>query len=157
MYDNRLEVTSPDMLLNGVTIEKIKEGYSKVRNRAIANAFSYMRIIEEWGSGIPRMFDEFSKYGLAEPELVDMDGDFRVNFYRGSVTLKGTDKVTDKFTEREMSVIRLIKNNPRITTTAMSMELGKSRKTISAIIKSLKERNVIEREGSDRNGIWIIK
>ena len=157
LYDNRLEVTSPGMLLNGVTIEKIKEGYSKVRNRAIANAFSYMRIIEEWGSGIPRMFDEFSKYGLAEPELVDMDGDFRVNFYRSSVTLKVTEKVTDKFTEREMSVIRLIKNNPRITTTAMSMELGKSRKTISAIIKSLKDRNVIEREGSDPNGIWIIK
>ena len=90
-----------------------------------------------------------------------MDGDFRVNFYRSSVTLKVTEKVaekvTDKFTEREMSVIRLIKNNPRITTTAMSMELGKSRKTISAIIKSLKDRNVIEREGSDRNGIWIIK
>ena len=153
LYDNRLEVTSPGMLLNGVTIEKIKEGYSKVRNRAIANAFSYMRIIEEWGSGIPRMFDEFSKYGLAEPELVDMDGDFRVNFYRSSVT----PRVTEKVTEREMSVIRLIKNNPRITTTAMSMELGKSRKTISAIIKSLKDRNVIEREGSDRNGIWIIK
>ena len=157
LYDNRLEVTSPGMLLNGVTIEKIKEGYSKVRNRAIANAFSYMRIIEEWGSGIPRMFDEFSKYGLAEPELVDMDGDFRVNFYRSSVTPRVTEKVTEKFTEREMSVIRLIKNNPRITTTAMSMELGRSRKTISAIIKSLKDRNVIEREGSDRNGIWIIK
>lgn len=157
LYDNRLEVTSPGMLINGVTIEKIKEGYSKVRNRAIANAFSYMRIIEEWGSGIPRMFDEFSKYGLAEPELVDMDGDFRVNFYRSSVTPRVTEKVTEKFTEREMSVIRLIKNNPRITTTAMSMELGKSRKTISAIIKSLKDRNVIEREGSDRNGIWIIK
>ena len=157
LYDNRLEVTSPGMLLNGVTIEKIKEGYSKVRNRAIANAFSYMRIIEEWGSGIPRMFDEFSKYGLAEPELVDMDGDFRVNFYRSSVTPRVTEKVTEKFTEREMSVIRLIKNNPRITTTAMSMELGRSRKTISAIIKALKDRNVIEREGSDRNGIWIIK
>ena len=116
-----------------------------------------MRIIEEWGSGIPRMFDEFSRYGLAEPELVDMDGDFRVNFYRGSVTLKVTDKVTDKLTEREMSVIRLIKSNPKITTTSMSTELGKSRKTISAIIKSLKDKNIIEREGSDRYGTWIIK
>ena len=99
------------------------------------------------------MFDGFSKYGLAEPELVDIDGDFRVNFYRSSVTLK----VTEKFTEREMSVIRLMKNNTRITQTAMSMELGKSRKTISAIIKSIKDRNIIEREDLDRNGIWIIK
>lgn len=82
LYDARLEVTSPGMLLNGVTIEKIREEYSKVRNRAIANAFSYMKIIEEWDSGILRMYDEFSKYGLREPELADMDGDFGVNFYR---------------------------------------------------------------------------
>ena len=40
LYDNRLEITSPGMLMNGVTIEKMKEGYSKIRNRAIANAFS---------------------------------------------------------------------------------------------------------------------
>lgn len=157
LFDNRLEVTSPGMLLNGVTIEKIKDGYSKVRNRAIANAFSYMKIIEEWGSGIPRMFDEFSKYGLEEPELVDMDGDFRVNFYRSSVTPKVTERVTDKFTERELSVIKLIEENPKMTTTAMSVELGKSRKTIAEIIKSLKERGIIEREGSDRKGIWKIK
>ena len=116
-----------------------------------------IRIIEGLGSGILRMFYGFSKYGLAEPELVDIDGDFRVNFYRSSVTLKVTEKVADKFTEREMSVIRLMKNNTRITQTAMSMELGKSRKTISAIIKSIKDRNIIEREDLDRNGIWIIK
>ena len=27
LYDNRLEITSPGMLLNGVSIEKMKEGY----------------------------------------------------------------------------------------------------------------------------------
>ncbi|WP_296876701.1 ATP-binding protein [Thomasclavelia sp.] len=82
LYDDRLEVTSPGMLLQGVTIEKMKEGYSKVRNRAIASAFTYMRYIEEWGSGIPRIFAQFHKRGLKEPELIDLDGDFRVNFYR---------------------------------------------------------------------------
>lgn len=82
LYDDRLEVTSPGMLLTGVTIEKIRQGYSKVRNRAIANAFAYMKIIEQWGSGIPRILAEFKKYGLKELELIDLDGDFRVNFYR---------------------------------------------------------------------------
>lgn len=115
-----------------------------IQNAGQCPAFC-IRIIEGLGSGILRMFDEFSKYGLAEPELVDIDGDFRVNFYRSSVTLKVTEKVADKFTEREMSVIRLMKNNTRITQTAMSMELGKSRKTISTIIKSIKDRNIIER------------
>ena len=62
LYDDRLEVTSPGMLLTGVTIKKMREGYSKVRNRAIASAFAYMKIIEQWGSGIPRIFEEFKKY-----------------------------------------------------------------------------------------------
>ena len=64
LYDNRLEITSPGMLMNGVTIEKMKEGYSKIRNRAIANAFSYMKIIEKWGSGIPRIIRECQEYGI---------------------------------------------------------------------------------------------
>lgn len=35
------------MLLNGVSIRKMKEGYSKPRNRAITSAFAYMKIIEK--------------------------------------------------------------------------------------------------------------
>lgn len=50
LFDDRLEATSPGMLLNSVSITKMLEGYSKIRNRAIANALSYMKIIEKWGS-----------------------------------------------------------------------------------------------------------
>lgn len=65
LYDDRLEVTSPGMLLNGVSIRKMKEGYSKPRNRAIASAFAYMKIIEKWGSGIPRMLRECRRVWIA--------------------------------------------------------------------------------------------
>lgn len=82
VFDNRLEITSPGGLLPGVTIEKMKEGYSKVRNHAIASAFSYMKIIEQWGSGIPRIIYEVSSYGLPEPEFIDMECALRINIYR---------------------------------------------------------------------------
>lgn len=82
IFDDRLEVTSPGMLLNTVSIEKMKEGYSKLRNPAIASAFAYMKIIEKWGTGIPRILRECVDYGLPEPQLIDFDGDFRVNMYR---------------------------------------------------------------------------
>ena len=39
---------------------------------AQTDAYKYMRIIEEWGSGIPRMFNEFSKYGFKEPAQIDI-------------------------------------------------------------------------------------
>ena len=45
MYDNRLEITSPGKLPMGQTIERMKEGYSKIRNEALAHAFAYMNLI----------------------------------------------------------------------------------------------------------------
>ena len=58
IYDDRLEITSPGGLLPGVTIKKMQEGFSKIRNKALAHAFLYMNMIEEWGSGIPRIIRE---------------------------------------------------------------------------------------------------
>ena len=58
MYDNRLEITFPGKLPMGQTIERMKEGYSKIRNEALAHAFAYMNLIEHWGSGIPRIIDK---------------------------------------------------------------------------------------------------
>ncbi len=49
VYDDRLEITSPGKLPMGQTIERMKKGYSRIRNEAIANAFAYMHLIEHWG------------------------------------------------------------------------------------------------------------
>lgn len=46
IFDDRLEVTFPGMLVSEITIEKMKSGLSKIRNRGIATAFSYMNIVE---------------------------------------------------------------------------------------------------------------
>ena len=164
IFDDRLEVTSPGMLLNNVSIKKMIEGYSKPRNPAIANAFAYMKIIEKWGTGIPRIFRECTEYGLPEPELIDFDGDFRVNMYRKSlisekqvtdVTEKVTD-VTEKVTGIEVKILELISNDPAITTSKLANMLFVTRKTISTHMKIMKKNNVIERIGSDRKGYWKI-
>ena len=84
VYDDRVEVTSPGMLYGGLTIEQIKEGGSKIRNRCIAEVFSRMKIIESWGTGIKRMFSSCKEYGIREPELLEIGDSFRVNLYRPS-------------------------------------------------------------------------
>ena len=48
----------------GQTMERMKEGYSKIRNEALAHAFAYMNLIEHWGSGIPRIIDKVKAAGL---------------------------------------------------------------------------------------------
>ena len=101
VYDNRLEITSPGKLPMGQTMERMKEGYSKIRNEALANAFSYMNLIEHWGSGIPRIIDKVKAAGLREPEFIGGEVDLRINIYRGQVAtndlndLKKVNKVPD--------------------------------------------------------------
>ena len=99
-------------------------------NPAIANAFAYMKIIEKWGTGIPRIFRECTEYGLPEPELIDFDGDFRVNMYRKSlISEKQVTDVTEKVTGIEVKILELISNNPAITTSKLANMLSVTRKT----------------------------
>ena len=174
LYDNRLEITSPGMLMNGVTIEKMKEGYSKIRNRAIANAFSYMKIIEKWGSGIPRIIRECQEYGIPEPELIDFDGDFRINMYRQPLLIQagtiGTNSGTIgtnfdtigtingiKVTSPEERVLTIMKQNARVTQKELQKELGVSLRTVKRMIAELQEKGYIVRRGNNRSGEWIVK
>ena len=82
IYDDRLEVTSPGRLSPDLTISHLIEGNSRVRNIAIGAAFQYMHIIERWGSGIPRVFEDARMYGLGDPEIKDFGTSFRISLHR---------------------------------------------------------------------------
>ena len=75
----------------GQTMERMKEGYSKIRNEALAHAFAYMNLIEHWGSGIPRIIDKVKAAGLREPEFIGGEVDLRINIYRGQVDTASHD------------------------------------------------------------------
>ena len=87
----------------GQTMERMKEGYSKIRNEALAHAFAYMNLIEHWGSGIPRIIDKVKAAGLQEPEFIGGEVDLRINIYRGqvdgTVDLNNAIKVPDTIGE----------------------------------------------------------
>lgn len=85
IYDNRVEITSPGMLYGGLTVEQAISGRSKIRNVCIAEVFSRMGIIEQWGTGLQRMIRGCREYGVREPEFVDMGDAFRVIFYRSNI------------------------------------------------------------------------
>lgn len=171
LYDDRLEVTSPGMLLNGVTIEKMKEGYSKVRNRAIASAFTYMKIIEKWGSGIPRMMEEFRDRGLIEPELIDFDGDFRVNLYRrNTISLQATNQATNQanqdtnqasqdtnqLTDVENKIIKLLIQNPEISQSDISEMLDIKLTKVKYYVMKLRKNGILIRHGTNQSGHWTV-
>jgi ATP-dependent DNA helicase RecG len=71
-FDDRIEIENPGILLPGMTIEDMKQGISKIRNPVIARVFRELGLIEQWGSGIRRMFKEAEEMGLPELQIVEL-------------------------------------------------------------------------------------
>ena len=176
LCDNRLEITSPGMLLSGVNVKRMKEGYSKLRNRAIASVFAYVNIIEKWGSGIPRIMNEIREYGLQEPEFIIFENDFRVNIYRknynttqstqGSTQnrINTTQDISKKekldvknLTETDKTIINTIINNPEMSQKQIADNLNWTVNKVKYYMKKFKQKNILKYEGTSQNGKWEIQ
>ena len=114
IFDNRLEVQNPGMLPFGFTMEDLKAGVSRVRNRVIAKVFHELKLMEEWGSGYKRVIEECRKNNYPEPEWVEQGTFIKVSFI---LTLKQpinhlrNDKSKIYQIERKLSSISLRKNS----------------------------------------------
>ena len=175
IYDDRLEITSPGKLPMGQTIERMKEGYSKIRNEALAYAFSYMNLIEHWGSGIPRIIGKVKAMGLREPEFIGGDVDLRINIYRNQMETNNakinakinangvendTNGVNTPTIKEQKQVIRLldeIEQNPSATQAYYAEQVGVSKRTMSRIFISLQGKGVLVQTGTKRKPNWVIK
>lgn len=185
IYDDRLEVTSPGMLIGGVTIQELKDGCSRPRNRGIVNAFTYMKNMDQWGSGIPRLMENCRKSGLKEPELLEIGGSFRINMFRKTEIAKYIshnikvipklvhdssqedldtiqtilDSIQDAaldLTSADKELLKLIESNILISQSEMSKILQWKIGKVKYYINKLKRKRVIERVGSSQKGYWNI-
>ncbi len=181
VYDDRLEVTSPGGLYNGLTYEEVMSGHSKIRNKVIANVFSQMGLVESWGSGIRRILNAVSEYKLPVPKIEVFDDMFRVNLYRntqdngnnggfgenfgdnfgenggenfGEKVAIGKDK--QKVTDTQRKILECVAEDKYISAKQIAEKIGVSGRTVENNIKKLKELGILIRHGSPKSGYWEI-
>jgi len=105
-FDDRIEIENPGILLPGLTIDDIRQGISRLRNRVIARVFKELGLIEQWGSGIRRMFSEAERLGLPEPQIDEIGMRYRFTvFLKESLIAKVTGEVTGEV-KRLLAVCR---------------------------------------------------
>ena len=165
VYDDRLEVTSPSGLYNGLTYEEVMNGHSKIRNKGIANIFSQMGLVEAWGSGIKRILNAAEEYGLPKPRFQEFDNMFRVELFRVNPI---TNQVNQDFerldqaeeenvlSEKEIEILNLVRMQPSITQKEMANALDWNLASVKYYITKLKEKNYLKRQGSSQKGKWVI-
>ena len=140
-------MTSPGGLYNGLTYEEIMNGHSKIRNKAIANIFSQMGLVEAWGSGIRRIFNAAEEYGLSEPRFQEFDNMFRVELFRTNFMIE-SEKVRRKFGESseviissELSdtqkrIVNILLRDKQLSAVKIAEQLGLGSRSIEKILRS---------------------
>ena len=164
VYDDRLEVTSPGGLYNGLTYEELMSGHSRIRNKGIANVFSQMGLVESWGSGIRRILDAAKDYDLAEPVFQEFDNMFRVELFRSVSPMYNRRNIGEtsekhricELNDTQEKILELLSEDSKLSAAKLSEKIGITSRNIEMNIKTLKDKGILIRHGSPKNGYWEI-
>ena len=166
IYDDRLTITSPGGMYNGMLIQDldIADVSSERRNPILANVMAQLDYMEKRGSGLTRICNETKALEGYKDELKPMFKSTPTQFQTIIFASSDTPNVGDhdgdvsetKLTERQQKILNLIKESPTITGKQMSETLSVSQRTIERDLAALQKMGVLKREGKDNDGIWII-
>ncbi len=121
-----------------------------------------LELVEQLGSGIPRILEHYGKECFH----------FSENFLR--MVFPAIEKITEQIglakglvkrlvkglvkelSESQVKILNLVESNSHITKREMAEQIGISTTAIDKNIKTLKKRKVLERVGGRKEGYWRI-
>lgn len=141
MFPDRIEVTSPGGLPNGMSEEAyLSGGPSIARNPILANLFFRLGYIERFGTGIPRIIESYADRA-ASPR-------FRIDSSCITVILP-TDEAGALSTE-ERAILRAVPQGALMTRKEIEHAVGTSKDKTIRLINGLVEKGFIGKTGSGR-------
>lgn len=167
MFDDRLCVESPGTLPSIVRINNMREIHFS-RNPKIAEFLHEYNYVQEFGEGVDRIYREMSDAGLPNPEYTLNSFLLTATIRNNAVckqenaptnapTFAPTNAPTDSLSELQGKIMNAIADNPYVSYTKLVELLKVNRSTVMRNIKQLKDRNLIERIGTNTDGYWKIK
>lgn len=140
------------------------------KNPIIAGFFHNIGHSDQLGSGVRNLYKYTKFYSGLEPELIEgdifriivpLDDNYSFDYEIGSETNAKTNtktdaKLTRKLTQTEQAILSAVKDNPQATLSQLAGQAGISVGGVRYSIRGLKEKGILSRTGSNRNGHWII-
>lgn len=142
MFEDRIEISSPGGLPNGLSKEEYLEGYiSSLRNPILGSLFYRLHLIERLGTGIRRIKEAYKGKAI-QPQFIVMDNTITV------VLPVVTDR--ERLTDDERVVLSAFNENRELTTAEVVEHLGYKRGKVIRLLNSLIEKQYITKIGLGR-------
>lgn len=160
VFEDRVEIVSTGSIPSSMTKEQFMAGESRPVNDELMRIFLACGIVEQSGHGVPLVVKEYGE------KAYKFEGDFIkvvIPLDKKGFTTSKNEVVNEvvnegvSLTDKEITIYRIVKRNPDITYLRLAEEIGVSKATAERIMKSLKEKGIITRVGSDKTGHWETK
>ena len=161
LFRDRMEITSYGGLIPGQSEEDFFSCSSMPRNRELMRVFKDVGLVEQLGSGMRRILQAYSRNILQisdhfikviVPFSQSQSAIAAIGGNRGGNVgdINGDDRAMEK------QVTNCMQRSPGVTTKQMASLLQISERTLSRVIRTLRENGKITRVGSPRKGEWKV-
>ncbi len=172
----------PDRSVTQEGLKRYKVSNRRYRNRRIGDILKELHLTEGRNTGFGKILRALKENGSPNPEFETDDehsyfisrlfvheafltDDETNNAQKGAEkepkrSQKGAEKElkkSQKGAERKQDILDKLAENPTMTQAKLMEEFCLTRKQIQKTIKELQEEGLLEREGSNRSGKWIVK
>ena len=154
MFNNRFVISSNGGLQENTTKEEFLSGFTLPKNRELMKVFRDLEYVEQMGTGIIRILQKYDKDCFEFfPNFIRVSFPYNENTF---MEKKEKIKLDIELPPLQRSIISLIQDEPTITQEKLARLLNTTKRTIQRNIKDLIDKNILSRDGSNRQGIWII-
>lgn len=158
IFSDRVVISNPGSFANDYNPEDfaLSNMNSFLRNEKIAKVLYLCKDVESFGTGFNKIYSLCKKANV-KLGYNKYDEYFSFIFFREDRNVV-TNVVTNVvLNENEKIVLDLLKNDNYLTALKISELTNKSSRNIQRILDSLKNKGLIERSGSNKNGFWKVK
>lgn len=142
MFADRIEITSPGGLPAGITEELyLAGGPSVARNPILANVFFRLGHIERFGTGIPRILDEYA-HETVSPSFALRDS---------SITVMLPVTVLENVTLDEEAILAVLAKGSALTRSQISEKTQLSKSKAIRTLNALIEKGLVTKVGEGRS------
>lgn len=163
MYEDRLEIISYGGLPFKQSKDKFLKGISVPRNRALMRIFQDLEIAESTGHGVLTIINRYGKEVFEFNDsyinvVIPFNNQVLKNRNQTKSLINGIigEEIKDDINKYAIKAIENIIINPNINQEELAKKLKVGKRTVSRIIFDLKNKNYIERVGSNKTGYWKV-
>ena len=162
IFNNRLEIQNPGMFPFGFTLEDLKAGVSRIRNRVIVQVFHALQFVEKWGSGYKRIIDACKEGGYPEPKWEELGTTVRVTFYPHPLAILPQGRqhllAEEPLLCREEAILNLFQGNKTLPFREIHQRLTPpiSQRMLRYNLALMKKKGLLISRGKGRSIVWSL-